>query len=376
MFSLTNLLRPHILSLTPYSSARDEYTGKEGIFLDANENPLGSTTTQGDYNRYPDPHQGAIKHRLAPIKGVRPAQIFLGNGSDEPIDLLVRATCTPGSQDSILIMPPTYGMYEVSAAVNDVNITKVPLTPDFQVDTQAVLAAITNHTKLIWLCSPNNPSGNLLQADAIWTILKAADQSLVIVDEAYIDFASTPSWTSELDNYPNLVVLQTFSKAWGLAALRLGMCFASDELIAVLNKIKPPYNISAPTQALALDALTNEEAKNRMVAQIMAERQQLAEKLRSLPIVQVIHPSDANFLLVQFTDANATFAYLIDQQVIVRDRSKVKLCDGCLRISVGTSEENESLIAVLRQMPQAPLPTDLPLGTGEDATRPELVSNA
>ncbi|AKD55753.1 histidinol-phosphate transaminase [Spirosoma radiotolerans] len=376
MFSLTNLLRPHILSLTPYSSARDEYTGKEGIFLDANENPLGSTTTQGDYNRYPDPHQGAIKHRLAPIKGVRPEQIFLGNGSDEPIDLLVRATCTPGGQDSILIMPPTYGMYEVSAAVNDVNIIKVPLTPDFQVDTEAVLAAITDRTKLIWLCSPNNPSGNLLQADAIRTILNAASQSLVIVDEAYIDFAPTPSWTGELDNYPNLVVLQTFSKAWGLAALRLGMCFASEELIGVLNKIKPPYNISAPTQALALDALLHEEEKNQMVAQIMAERQQLAEKLRSLPTVQVIHPSDANFLLVQFADANATFAYLIDQQVIVRDRSKVKLCDGCLRISVGTTTENESLIAVLRQMPDAPLPTDLPIGTGDEATRPELVSNA
>lgn len=375
MFSLTNLLRPHISSLTPYSSARDEYTGKEGVFLDANENPLGSTTTQGAYNRYPDPHQGAIKHRLAPIKGVRPEQIFLGNGSDEPIDLLVRATCTPGGKDSILIMPPTYGMYEVSAAVNDVSIVKVPLTSDFQVDTDAVVAAITDTTKLIWLCSPNNPSGNLLQADAIRTILQAATQSLVIVDEAYIDFASTPSWTTELDNYPNLVVLQTFSKAWGLAALRLGMCFASEELIRVLNKIKPPYNISAPTQALALDALMHEAEKNEMVDQIIAERQHLAEQLKSLPIVAVIHPSDANFLLVQFADANATFAYLIDQQVIVRDRSKVKLCDGCLRISVGTSAENEALMAVLRQMPHAPLPTNLPLGTGDEATRPELVSN-
>ncbi|GAB3725583.1 histidinol-phosphate transaminase [Spirosoma lituiforme] len=376
MFSLTNLLRPHILSLTPYSSARDEYTGKEGIFLDANENPLGSTTTQGEYNRYPDPHQGAIKHRLAPIKGVRPTQIFLGNGSDEPIDLLVRATCTPGGQDSILIMPPTYGMYEVSAAVNDVTIIKVPLTPDFQVDTNAVIAAITDTTKLIWLCSPNNPSGNLLQADAIRAILQAADHALVIVDEAYIDFASTPSWTTELDKYPNLVVLQTFSKAWGLAALRLGMCFASEELISVLNKIKPPYNISAPAQALALDALMHEDEKNTMVARIMAERQHLTEELKSLPIVAVIHPSEANFLLVQFADAKATFAYLIDQQVIVRDRSKVTLCEGCLRISVGTPAENEGLMAVLRQMPNAPLPTDLPLGTGDEATRPEFVSNA
>ncbi|MFD2934313.1 histidinol-phosphate transaminase [Spirosoma flavum] len=378
MFSLNSVLRPHILTLMPYSSARDEYTGKEGTFLDANENPLGSTTTQGDYNRYPDPHQWAIKQRLSPIKGVRPGQIFLGNGSDEPIDLLVRATCVPGADsqasDSILIMPPTYGMYEVSAAINDVDIIKVPLTPDFQVDTDAVLAAMTANTKIIWLCSPNNPSGNLLQAEAIRTILDAAQQSLVIVDEAYIDFADTPSWTSELDKYPNLVVLQTFSKAWGLAALRLGMCFASEELIRVINKIKPPYNISAPTQTLALEALNHEAEKNEMVRQILAERQNLAENLRSLPSVKVVHPSDANFLLVQFVDAAATFEYLIEQQVIVRDRSKVKLCDGCLRISVGTPDENERLLAVLRQMKDAPSSINLPLGTGDEATRPELVS--
>ncbi|GAB4014773.1 histidinol-phosphate transaminase [Spirosoma migulaei] len=374
-FNLNNLLRPHILSLTPYSSARDEYTGKVGVFLDANENPIGSTTNTGDYNRYPDPHQWAIKQRLAPIKGVRPEQIFLGNGSDEPIDLLVRVTCTPG-QDNLLIMPPTYGMYEVSAAVNDVELVKVPLTPDFQVDTEAVLKAINSNTKLIWLCSPNNPSGNLLQADAMRTILKAAQQSLVIVDEAYIDFADTPSWTTELDRYPNLVVLQTFSKAWGLAALRLGMCFASEELIQVLNKIKPPYNISAPTQSLALDALTHEAEKDEMVRQILTERQFLAEKLRSLPSVQVIYPSDANFLLVQFNDAKGIFEHLIEQQVIVRDRSKVKLCGGCLRISVGTRAENERLLSVLQAMDSSSEVDDLPLGTGEEAIKPEPVSNA
>ncbi len=378
-FNLSNLLRPHILDLTPYSSARDEYTGKEGVFLDANENPLGSTTDAGQYNRYPDPHQWAIKQRLAPIKGVRPEQIFLGNGSDEPIDLLVRATCVPGqdnrTSDRILIMPPTYGMYEVSAAVNDVTITKVPLTPDFQVDVDAVLAAITERTKLIWLCSPNNPSGNLLQAEAIRAILEAANHSLVIVDEAYIDFADTRSWTGELDQYPNLVVLQTFSKAWGLAALRLGMCFASEELIRVLNKIKPPYNISAPTQQLALDALDHEAEKNQMVAQLVTERQILAENLRSLPSVQAVHPSDANFLLVRFTDAKRVFEQLIEQQVIVRDRSNVKLCEDCLRISVGTPAENERLLAVLRTMSSQPVTHELPLGTGVEATRPELVSN-
>ncbi|GAB3545992.1 histidinol-phosphate transaminase [Spirosoma fluminis] len=374
MFNLQALLRPHIFTLTPYSSARDEYTGKEGVFLDANENPIGSTTT-GTYNRYPDPHQWAIKQRLAPIKGVRPEQIFLGNGSDEPIDLLVRATCTPGA-DSILIMPPTYGMYEVSAAINNVHIIRIPLTADFQVDADAVLASITPATKLIWLCSPNNPSGNLLQADAIKAILEAAGHSLVIVDEAYIDFADTPSWTNELDTYPNLVVLQTFSKAWGLAALRLGMCFASEELIQVLNKIKPPYNISAPTQQLALGALEREAEKNEMVTQILAERLVLAEKLRSLPAVRVVHPSHANFLLVQFEDAKGTFEHLIEQQVIVRDRSNVKLCDGCLRITVGTRSENERLLDVLRTMSHTPVTGDLPLGTGEVATRPEVVSNA
>jgi histidinol-phosphate aminotransferase len=372
-FNLQSILRPHILSLTPYSSARDEYTGKVGVFLDANENPIGSTTDTGDYNRYPDPHQWAIKQRLAPIKGVRVEQLFLGNGSDEPIDLLVRATCIPG-KDNILIMPPTYGMYEVSAAVNDVEIVKVPLMPDFQVDVEAVLGAVTEHTKLIWLCSPNNPSGNLLQADAIRRILEAADHSLVIVDEAYIDFADAPSWTTELDNYPNLIVLQTFSKAWGLAALRLGMCFASAELIQVLNKIKPPYNISAPTQTLALEALEREANKSEMVTQILAERGFLQQNLRSLPSVQFIYPSDANFLLVRFDDAKAVFEHLIEQQVIVRDRSKVKLCDGCLRISVGTRPENERLLDVLRTMSDAPVATELPLGTGDDATHPELVS--
>ncbi|GAB4018316.1 histidinol-phosphate transaminase [Spirosoma koreense] len=375
MFNLNNLLRPHILSLTPYSSARDEYTGKIGVFLDANENPIGSTTDEGAYNRYPDPHQFAIKQRLAPIKGVRPEQIFLGNGSDEPIDLLVRATCVPG-KDNILIMPPTYGMYEVSAAVNDVEIVKVPLTPDFQIDIPAVLAAINAHTKLIWICSPNNPSGNLLQAEGVRAILEAADQSLVIVDEAYIDFADAPSWTRELPKYPNLVVLQTFSKAWGLAALRLGMCFASVELIQILNKIKPPYNISAPTQALALEALNHEAEKDRMVTEMLLERQKLAQNLRSLPSVQLVYPSDANFLLVKFADAKRVFEQLIEQQVIVRDRSKVKLCDGCLRISVGTADENNRLLDVLRHLSSGPVPEELPLGTGESATRPELLSNA
>ena len=357
-FDLASILRPHILNLVPYSSARDEYTGKEGIFLDANENPYQSVNGQ-QWNRYPDPYQWAIKEKLAPIKGVRPCQIFLGNGSDEPIDLLVRATCTP-REDNILIMPPTYGMYQVSADINDVPIVKVPLTPDFQIDTEKVLAAVTPNTKIIWICSPNNPSGNLVKREAILTILTHFS-GLVVVDEAYIDFAelpessklsgsSTVSFTNELNNYPNLIVLQTFSKAWGLASLRLGMCFASEEIIKVLNKIKPPYNLSGATQAILLEALDFVETKNQLVKDILVERQRLAQELVVIPTVKHIYPSDANFLLVKFEKAKQLFDDLIEQKIIVRDRSKVTLCEDCLRITVGTSKENNVLLEALKKL--------------------------
>ncbi|MPR37038.1 histidinol-phosphate transaminase [Salmonirosea aquatica] len=348
-FDLRRVIRPHIFDLTPYSSARDEYTGKIGVFLDANENPLGSVLSK-DYNRYPDPHQVLAKEKLAPIKGVKPEQIFLGNGSDEAIDLLVRATCTPG-QDSLIILPPTYGMYEVSAAINDVEIIKVPLTTDFQIDTEKVLNAIRPDTKLIWVCSPNNPSGNLVQPEAIETLLDAFD-GLVVVDEAYIDFAAITSWNQRLDEFPNLVVLQTFSKAWGLASLRLGMCFASSELIAILDKIKPPYNLSGPTQHLLYQALDHVQTKNELVKQILADRENLAQALSTLPGVVKIHPSDANFLLVEFDNAAGTMKYLIDERIIVRDRSKVTLCAGCLRITVGTEAENEVLLKALKKFQQ------------------------
>ena len=349
MFDLAAVLRPHIASLTPYSSARDEYTGTEGIFLDANENALGSTTSSGQYNRYPDPHQTAIKARLAPMKGVQTNQLFLGNGSDEPIDLLVRATCRPGI-DNVLLLPPTYGMYEVSARLNDIAVKKVSLTPDYQLDLPAVLAAIDAQTRVIWICSPNNPSGNLIDSAAIRQVLEAATTSLVVVDEAYIDFAGPgySSWTTYLDQYPNLVVLQTFSKAWGLAALRLGMCFASAELIRVMNVIKPPYNISAPSQALALEALEQVAKKEAMVAQTLIERDRLAAQLGTLPNVQHVFPSDANFLLVRFDEAHSVFEQLIDSKVIVRDRSSVTRCEDCLRITVGTQEENARLLDVLQ----------------------------
>lgn len=348
-FNLSTIIRQHILTLTPYSSARDEYTGKEGVFLDANENPIGSAGSSA-YNRYPDPYQAAIKQKLAPIKGVNPEQIFLGNGSDEPIDLLIRACCVP-AKDSIIILPPTYGMYEVSASINDVKLIKVPLTIDYQINADAVLEAVQPDTKIIWVCSPNNPTGNLVKTEAIRSLLEGFN-GLVVVDEAYIDFADTPSWTNQLNAYPNLVVLQTFSKAWGLASLRLGMCFASVELIAILNKIKPPYNIGGPTQLLLLEALDQVNATKAMVKEILKQRDLLRTKLNDLSLVKKVYPSDANFLLVRFEEAKGVMEHLLNEKIIVRDRSKVILCDGCLRITIGTSEENELLMTSLKKYEQ------------------------
>ncbi|AFK04163.1 Histidinol-phosphate aminotransferase [Emticicia oligotrophica DSM 17448] len=347
MFSLDKVIRPHILSLTPYSSARDEYSGSEGTFLDANENPFGSVIS-GKYNRYPDPYQAVVKEKLAKIKKVRPGQIFLGNGSDEAIDLIIRATCEP-KQDNILILPPTYGMYKVCADVQNVDVKQVPLTPDFQVDTKKVLETADANTKIIWICSPNNPSGNIIERASILHILDNFKTGLVVVDEAYIDFATEESFTQLLDTYPNLVVMQTFSKAWGLAALRLGMGFASEEIIKVLNKIKYPYNLNGVTQKLLYAALGKEEKKDKYVKQILKERERLHKKLTDLSIVQHIYPSDSNQLLVKFTEANQIFHYLIEQKIITRLRSNVLLCDNCIRISVGTRKENDILLKALKK---------------------------
>lgn len=347
MFSLDKVIRPHILSLTPYSSARDEYSGSEGTFLDANENPFGSVIS-GKYNRYPDPYQAVVKEKLAKIKKVRPGQIFLGNGSDEAIDLIIRATCEP-KQDNILILPPTYGMYKVCADVQNVEVKQVPLTPDFQVDTKKVLETADANTKIIWICSPNNPSGNIIERASILHILDNFKTGLVVVDEAYIDFATEESFTQLLDTYPNLVVMQTFSKAWGLAALRLGMGFASEEIIKVLNKIKYPYNLNGVTQKLLYAALGKEEKKDKYVKQILKERERLHKKLTDLSIVQHIYPSDSNQLLVKFTEANQIFHYLIEQKIITRLRSNVLLCDNCIRISVGTRKENDILLKALKK---------------------------
>lgn len=346
-FDLTKLLRPHIAELQPYTSARDEYTGKIGVFLDANENPYGSITDQ-DYNRYPDPYQQELKEKISEIKKVDPSQIFLGNGSDEAIDLLFRAFCNPG-KDNVILLPPTYGMYEVSASINDIETRKVALTSDFQLQPEKIIGATDEHSKIIFVCSPNNPSGNKVKREEIQFLLKNFN-GIVVVDEAYIDFNDEPSFTTELEEFPNLLVIQTFSKAWGLASLRLGMAFGSKEIIRILNRIKPPYNISGLTQETVLKAMDKYGKVQKMIQKILSEREFLKEELGQLPFVQHIFPSHANFLLVKMPHATEVYNELIEQKVIVRNRSKVLLCEDCLRISVGTRSENEAFIQALKKV--------------------------
>lgn len=338
-----NLVRKNILDMKPYSSARDEFKGEAEIFLDANENPYPSP-----YNRYPDPLQWKVKKKIAVIKGVIPEQIFLGNGSDEAIDLIIRAFCEP-YKDSILITEPTYGMYAVCAEVNGAPILKVKLTEDFDLDVAAILNTLTGDTKIIFLCSPNNPTANLLSRGEILKVLDHF-KGIVVIDEAYVDFAKSESLLQLLPSYPNLVVLQTFSKAWGLAGLRLGMAFASEEIINILNKIKYPYNVNIQTQEIALKALQDVKKKNDAVEEIIEQRAQLANDLLQLSITEHIYPSDANFLLVKVKDAPGTYRYLMDKKIIVRDRSKVALCKNCIRITVGTPQENKSLITALQKL--------------------------
>lgn len=344
-FNLENIIRPNIRNLVPYSSARDEFKGSAEIFLDANENSFGSPIETA-YNRYPDPLQWKVKQKISELKGVAPSKIFLGNGSDEAIDILFRAFCNP-AKDNVIICPPTYGMYEVSANINDVAIQKVNLTPGFQLDTKAVLAAVNENTKLIFVCSPNNPTANLLHTADI-ALLMNEFHGLVVVDEAYIDFAGDKSMLSSLDQYPNLVVLQTFSKAWGLAGVRAGMAFASEEIIAVYNKVKPPYNVSESTQQILLKALENGTQVKNWIKATIQEREKLSAALARLPYVQQVYPSDANFVLVKMNDPKAVYNYLTEKGIIVRDRSKVTLCEGCLRITVGTEEENGKLLEEMR----------------------------
>ena len=339
---IDKLLRENIRSLQPYSSARDEFKGEASVYLDANENPYNAP-----YNRYPDPLQWEVKELLSKIKQVPAENIFLGNGSDEPIDLLYRAFCEPRI-DNVVAIEPTYGMYKVCASINDVEYRKVLLDENFQFTAESLLAATNLYTKIIWLCSPNNPTGNSLNRNEIIKLLTSFE-GIVVLDEAYIDFASEGSFSEFLSQYPNLVILQTFSKAWGSAAIRLGMAFASTGIINVLNKIKYPYNVNILTQKQAITALKNVAEVKAWVKTLLDERTILIQALEKLPLVQHIYPSDANFVLVKVPDANALYHYLVDKSIIVRNRSSVSLCMGCIRITVGTPEENRILLKELTQ---------------------------
>jgi histidinol-phosphate aminotransferase len=340
-FELDKLVRPNIKTLKPYSSAKDEYTGDAKILLDANENSLGSPLTKW-YNRYPDPYQQKLKEKLAFVKQIAANQIFIGNGSDECIDILFRTFCEPG-KDNIIICPPTYPMYEVSANINDVNIQKAPLLSDYQLNVAHIEQLVNPNTKIIWICSPNNPTGNSLDRIDIETILNHFE-GIVVVDEAYINFSKQKSFVQSLIDYPNLVVLQTLSKAWGLAGLRLGMCFASPQVIGFMNKVKAPYNINIVTQELALQALEEVGQVNDMIKLLVDMRVALAEVIASMPHVIQVFPSDTNFILVKIPKARQLYAYLLSQGIIVRDRSALELCEDSLRITVGTEQENTLLV--------------------------------
>jgi histidinol-phosphate aminotransferase len=345
MFSINNILRENIKNLTPYSSARDEYQGEASVFLDANENAFGSPLEQ-QYNRYPDPLQYQVKKRLSEIKGLPVRNIFLGNGSDEAIDILFRSFCNPGV-DNVVLVPPTYGMYQVSANINDIETRNVPLTEEFQLNLEGIAEAIDKHTKLIFICSPNNPTGNSIDRADVETLLSNFE-GLVIVDEAYINFSRQKTFIQELTEYTNLVVLQTLSKAWGLAGLRVGMAFASEEIIEVMNKVKPPYNVNEASQQLALQALANIDQVNGWIKETLLQRDKLVLGLKDFDFVLDIYPSDANFILVKTTDANGIYDFLVQKGIIVRNRSKVELCEGCLRITVGTANENNLLLQSLQ----------------------------
>ncbi len=340
---IKDLLRKNIQTLKPYSSARDEYTGDAMVFLDANENPFNEP-----YNRYPDPLQRKLKEKVSALKKVPVENIFLGNGSDEPIDLLIRAFCDPGI-DNIVTIDPTYGMYQVAAEISGIEQRKVALSENFELDSKKILEACDSNTKLVFLCSPNNPTGNSLNKE---TMLELAGtfEGIVVVDEAYIDFAPGKTLLDELDLYPNTVVLQTFSKAWGMAGIRLGMAFASSEIIGILNKIKYPYNLNILTQEKALELLDKKVTVQKWVKLLIAERDKMAELLVEFPFVVKVYPSDANFLLVKMHDARGIYDYLVEEGIIVRDRSKVNLCEDSLRITIGSSEENETLLKALKKL--------------------------
>ena len=343
MKSLEELTRPNIWSLAPYSSARNEYAGREAhVFLDANENPYNAP-----YNRYPDPLQLELKAAISKIKGVPANDIFLGNGSDEAIDLPYRCFCEPGI-DNVVAIEPTYGMYRVCADINGVEYRPVLLDENYQITAEKLLAATDQHTKLIWLCSPNNPTGNNLQREEIVKVIETFE-GIVIVDEAYSDFSSQKTLRSELSKYPNLIVLNTMSKAWGCAAIRLGMAFASEAIISIFNKVKYPYNVNQLTQEQALQALKDPFEVDKWVKILLEERSRMIDAFKLLPICEKVFPTDANFFLAQMNDATKIYNYLVDKGIIVRNRHRVQLCQNCLRVTIGTKTENGELIAALRQ---------------------------
>ncbi len=343
--NLQQIIRPNILALAPYSCARDEFKGEASVYVDANENPYNN-----GINRYPDPRQLKVKELLAPLKGVAVEQIFLGNGSDEAIDLVYRIFCRPGV-DNVVAPAPTYGMYQVCAEVNDVEYRAVPLQAEtFALDVEALAAKVDANTKVIWVCSPNNPSGNAYSQEQLISIVQRFPDQIVVVDEAYIDFSAIPSMTSQLDKFDNLIVLQTFSKAWGCAAMRLGIAMASAKIISFFNNVKYPYNVNELTQNQAIKVLNDVKRKERHVEEILSQREILRELLLTLPCVKKIYPSDANFLLVKVSDANGTYKYLQSKGIIVRNRNKVQLCENCLRITVGTPEENAELFEAMKAL--------------------------
>jgi len=340
-FELDKLVRPNIKTLKPYSSAKDEYKGAAKILLDANENSLGSPLTKW-YNRYPDPYQKQLKEKLAFVKQITANQIFIGNGSDECIDILFRTFCEPG-KDNIIICPPTYPMYEVSANINDITVQNAPLLADYQLNVAHIEQLVNERTKIIWICSPNNPTGNSLDRIDIETILNHFD-GIVVIDEAYINFSKQKSFVQSLIDYPNLVVMQTLSKAWGLAGLRLGMCFANPDIIGYMNKVKAPYNINIVTQELALQALEEVGQVNDMIKLLVDMRNALAQVIASMPHVIKVFPSDTNFILVKIPKARKLYEFLMSKGIIVRDRSALALCEDSLRITVGTEQENTLLV--------------------------------
>ncbi|MCW3091333.1 MAG: histidinol-phosphate aminotransferase [Ferruginibacter sp.] len=332
-----SLVRENIKKLTPYSTARHEFKGKATVLLDANENAYGSPL-EDNFNRYPDPLQWQLKFAIAKIKGVPAENIFIGNGSDEVIDLAYRIFCDP-AKDNVIICPPTYGMYEVSANINNVPIKKVSLTRDFQLNVTAIMDAVDANTKLLFICSPNNPTGNNMNRQDVELLLNNFP-GIVLIDEAYINYSKQKTFIQELTEYPNLIVMQTLSKAWGLAALRLGLGYASMDIIDIFNKVKPPYNINEASQELAIEALQHTEQVNAWIKEVVSEKEFLVSKLLKLPFVEKIHPSDANFILIKVKDANALYQYLAKNEIVVRNRSKEILCDNCLRITIGTPDEN------------------------------------